>query len=63
MEDIMRMEVNNEDLPKIRKAVRDIPNKMIRRFIIDGHNGKEYWHNELNGVTNPSCREMNVRSN
>ena len=55
---IKNIRVKNEDLPKLREDVKKLSNKEIRRFVVDGHNGKDYWHNEINEVALPGISQM-----
>jgi hypothetical protein len=52
------VQVNNEDLPRVRDAVEGLPNIEARRFVVDGHDGKKYWHNEYDEVAIPGVSQM-----
>lgn len=52
------MQVRNEDLPKMREVVKKLSDKEVRRFIVDGHDGKQYWHNEYDEVAKPGISQM-----
>ena len=51
---IKSIPIKDEDLPKVMEALKSLPNTSVRRFIVEGHNGKEYWHNEFDEVVIPS---------
>ena len=45
------IKIATEELPRMQSYIKQIkPGSVIRRFVVDCHNGMQYWNNEFNQI-------------